>query len=147
VKPGTGRFVLLSARPPGANHVEAEFWSPEVAALAVGLSSAAIEGVQMPTEVRIYTMKPGKLDDFIEVFTNNIMPTSAAFGIRIHAAWRNEAENEFVWVRSYDDDATLARYSDSPERAQYTPKTQACIDSMKVRTVESVVGDLSVANS
>jgi len=100
----------------------------------------------MPTEVRIYKMKPGKLDDFVEVFTNNIMPTSAAFGVRIHAAWRNEAANEFVWIRSYDDTETLERYSNSPERATYTPKTQECIESMEVRTVERVVGDLAVVN-
>jgi quinol monooxygenase YgiN len=101
----------------------------------------------VPTEVRIYTMKSGKLDDFIEIFTKSIMPTSATFGVKIHAAWRNDAANEFVWVRSYDDEKTLERYSNSPERAEYTPKTQECIDSMEVRTVESVVGDLPVANS
>jgi|HubBroStandDraft_4_1064222.scaffolds.fasta_scaffold2556453_1 quinol monooxygenase YgiN len=100
----------------------------------------------MATEVRIYTMKPGKLDDFVEVFTKHIMPTSAAFGVKVHAAWRNDDANEFIWVRSYDDEETLQRYSDSPERAEYMPKSQACIDSMEVRTVEGVVGDLPVAN-
>ena len=100
----------------------------------------------MPTEVRIYTMKPGKLDEFEKIFTEQIMPTSAAFGIRVHAAWRHNEKNEFVWIRSYDDEATLERYSTSPERAVYTPLTQACIDRMEVRVVEPVVGSLSVAN-
>lgn len=100
----------------------------------------------MVTEVRIYTMKPGKLDDFVRIFTEHIMPTSAAFGIRVHAAWRHDPKNEFVWIRSYDDQATLERYSNSPERAVYTPLTQACIDTMEVRVVEPVVGSLSVAN-
>jgi quinol monooxygenase YgiN len=100
----------------------------------------------VPTEVRIYTMKPGKLDDFVEIFRNDIMPTSATFGVRVHAAWRNDAANEFVWIRSYDDEATLERYSNSPERAAYSPKSQECIDSMDVRVVESVVGDLPIAN-
>jgi len=71
----------------------------------------------MATEVRIYTIKPGKLDDFIEVFQSKIMPTSAMYGVRVHAAWRHDAKNEFVWVRSYDDEETLDRYSNSPERA------------------------------
>jgi quinol monooxygenase YgiN len=74
------------------------------------------------------------------------MPTSAAFGIRIHNAWRHEEKNEFVWIRSYDDEATLERYSNSPERAVYMPLTRACIDTMAVRVVEPVVGSLSVAN-
>lgn len=100
----------------------------------------------MATEVRIYTMKPGKLDEFQRIFTEHIMPTSAAFGIRIHAAWRHDEKNEWVWIRSYDDEAALERYSKSPERAVYTPLTQACIDKMEVRVVEPVVGSLSVAN-
>ena len=101
----------------------------------------------MATEVRIYTMNPGKLDEFVGIFTNDIMPTSAKYGVRIHAGWRNEEKNEFVWVRSYDDEATLERYSTAPERAIYSPKTQACIASMDVRVVEPVVGDLPVANA
>lgn len=101
----------------------------------------------MPTEVRIYTMKPGKLDDFIEVFKNHIMPTSAAFGVRVLAAWRHDEKNEFVWVRSYDDQATLERYSSSPERAEFIPLSQACVDQMEVRVVEPVVGDLPAANA
>ena len=101
----------------------------------------------MPTEVRIYTMHPGKLDDFIEVFENDIMPTSAKYGVRIHAGWRNDAKNEFVWVRSYDDEATLERYSNAPERALYHPKTQECIAAQDIRIVEPVVGDVPVANA
>ena len=91
-------------------------------------------------------MKPGKLDDFVEVFKNNIMPTSASFGVRVHAGWRNEAKNEFVWVRSYDSAEVLERYSNSPERAVYTPKAQECIESQDVRMVESVTGELPVVN-
>ena len=101
----------------------------------------------MTTEVRIYTMKPGKLDEFEAIFKSELMPTSAAFGVRIHAAWRNDAANEFVWVRSYDDAATLERYEASPERAKYSPRTHECISSTEVKTVERVVGDLPVANA
>ncbi len=36
----------------------------------------------MITEVRIYTMKPGRLDDFLSVFHTGIVPTSKAYGIR-----------------------------------------------------------------
>ena len=100
----------------------------------------------MTVEVRIYTMNPGKLDDFVEIFKNDIMPTSASFGVRIHAAWLNRADNEFVWIRSYDNDEVLEKYMTSPERAVYSPKSQLCIESTAVRTVESVLGDLPVAN-
>jgi quinol monooxygenase YgiN len=100
----------------------------------------------MATEVRIYTMKPGKLDEFEQIFIERIMQTSATYGIRIHAAWRHEEKNEFVWIRSYDDQATLDRYSNSPERGLYMPLAGACVDSIDVRVVEPVIGSLSVAN-
>ncbi len=100
----------------------------------------------MTTEVRIYTMKPGKLNDFERLFIEQIMSTSATYGIRIHAAWRHEEKNEFVWIRSYDDKATLDRYYNSPERAVYIPLAGACVASIEVRVVEPVVGSLSVAN-
>ncbi len=101
----------------------------------------------MATEMRIYTMKPGKLDEFERLFIERIMPTSsAAFGIRIHAAWRHEEKNEFVWIRSYDDNATLERSSNSRERAVYTPLAGSSVDTIDVRVVEPVIGSLSVAN-
>ena len=101
----------------------------------------------MPTEVRIYTIKPGRLDDFVSIFTDEIMPTSAKFGVRVHAAWRNDEANELVWVRSYDDAETLSAYSNSPERAVYAERSHECLESTQVRTVESIVGSLPVVNS
>lgn len=92
-------------------------------------------------------MKPGKLDEFIGLFKEHIMPTCGSFGIRVHAGWRNDAQNEFVWVRSYDDEETLERYSSSPERAAYTGLTQACIEHQEIRMVEPVVGVVPVANA
>jgi quinol monooxygenase YgiN len=100
----------------------------------------------MVIEVRIYTMKTGKLDEFERIFIEQIMPTSATYGVRIHAAWRHEEKNEFVWIRSYDDTATLERYSNSSERAAYMPLAGACVDSIDVRVVEPVIGSLPVAN-
>ena len=88
----------------------------------------------MATEVRIYTVKPGKLDEFVSIFVAEIMPTSAKYGVRVHAAWRNDEANEFVWVRSYDDEQALSTYSNSPERALYSfeiprlPRTDAGAD-------------------
>ena len=92
----------------------------------------------MITEVRIYTMKPGRLDDFLDVFRTGIVPTSNAYGIQIHGAWRNDDKNELVWVRSYADGATLETYEKCPERALYSSKSKDCLESLEVRTVEAV---------
>ena len=100
----------------------------------------------MATEVRIYTVKPGKLDEFVSIFVAEIMPTSAKYGVRVHAAWRNDEANEFVWVRSYDDEQALSTYSNSPERALYSSRSHDCLEQTQVRMVESVIGPLPVAN-
>jgi quinol monooxygenase YgiN len=93
----------------------------------------------MITEVRIYTMKPGRLDDFLHVFQTGIVPTSSAYGIHVHGAWRNDDKNELVWVRSYADRATLEAYENCPERAIYSPQSRDCLESLEVRTVENVL--------
>ena len=99
----------------------------------------------MPTELRIYSMHPGKLDEFVEFFKGNIVPTSAMYDVTVQAAWRHDEKNEFVWIRSYRDEKTLKRYSDSPERAVYSPKTHDYIESIDVRMIESVLESPPVA--
>jgi quinol monooxygenase YgiN len=99
------------------------------------------------TEVRIYTINRGMLDSWVSVFEEKIMPTSAQYGVHIHAGWVNRPQNEFVWVRSYEDAETLSTYNSSPERAAYSELTSSHVAKIEVREVEGVVGDLPVANA
>ena len=59
----------------------------------------------MATEVRLYTVNRGMMDSWLTAFKEKIMPTSAQYGIRIHAAWVNRPQNEFIWVRQFTDAA------------------------------------------
>jgi hypothetical protein len=90
----------------------------------------------MVTQVRIYTINRGMLDSWIKIFNERIVPTSAQFGVNVTGAWVNRPQNEFIWVRTFPDDATLKTYEDSPERATYTPQTRQHIAKIEVRTVE-----------
>ena len=90
----------------------------------------------MVTQVRIYTIDCGMLDSWIKIFNEKIVPTSAQFGVKVIGAWVNRPQNEFIWVRTFADDATLKKYEDSPERATYTPQTSPHIAKIEVRTVE-----------
>ena len=74
------------------------------------------------------------------------MPTSAKYGINIHAAFVNRPQNEFVWVRSYESAEKLDAYNKSPERAAYSDQTSSHLAKLEVREVDQVVGELSVAN-
>jgi len=99
------------------------------------------------TEVRLYTINRGMMDSWVSVFKEKIMPTSALYGVRIHAAWVHRPQNEFIWVRSYDDAEKLNVYNNSPERAAYSQQTSSHVAKIEVREVEGVAGQLPVANS
>ncbi len=100
----------------------------------------------MVTEVRLYTVNRGMMDSWVSVFQEKIMPTSAKYGINIHAAFVNRPQNEFVWVRSYESAEKLDAYNKSPERAAYSDQTSSHLAKLEVREVDQVVGELSVAN-
>lgn len=100
----------------------------------------------MATEVRLYTINRGIMDSWLTAFKEHIMPTSAKFDIRIHAAWVNRPQNEFIWMRSYDSAELLDAYYKSPERAAYGEHVGSHIAKIEVREVEGVVGQVPVAN-
>ena len=100
----------------------------------------------MATELRLYTINRGMLDSWLKAFEEHIMPTSAQFGIRIHAAWVNRPQNEFVWIRSYDSAEQLEAYYKSPERASYGAHVGSHIAKTEVREVEGAIGEVPVAN-
>ena len=93
----------------------------------------------MVTQVRIYTINRGMLDSWIEVFNEKIVPTSAKYGVKVVAAWVNRPQNEFVWVRTFEDEETLKRYETSPERAAYSPVTSSHVAKTEVRNVEEAL--------
>ncbi len=98
------------------------------------------------TEVRIYTINRGMMDAWLAAFNEHIMPTSAKFGITIHAGWVNRPQNEFIWVRSYENAEKLSTYNTSPERAAYANITGPCVAKTEVREVEAVIGNVPAAN-
>jgi hypothetical protein len=90
----------------------------------------------MITEVRIYTINRGMMDSWVSVFNENIVPTSASYGVTVLSAWINRPQNEFVWIRQYETEETLKVYETSPERAAYSGQTSPHIAKIEVRTVE-----------
>ena len=90
----------------------------------------------MVTQVRTYTVNGGMLDSWVKHFNENIVPTSAKFGVEVLAAYVNRPQNEFIWVRTFESDDKLKVYEASPERAAYSGQTGAHIAKIEVRTVE-----------
>ena len=79
----------------------------------------------MISQLRIYTINRGKLDDFVEGWKKFVYPLHYQFGFTIPQSWVIRERNEFVWIVSYDGpedwDAKQAAYYGSPERAAVDP--------------------------
>jgi hypothetical protein len=93
----------------------------------------------MVTQVRIYTVNGGMLDSWVKHFNDMIVPTSAKYGIRVLGAWVNRPQNEFIWVRTFEDEETLRRYESSPERAEYLPINRQHLAKTESRNVEAAL--------
>jgi len=78
----------------------------------------------MPTQVRVYRMKPGELAVFVDEWLRQVVPLRRRFGFKIEHAWASEGDDVFVWVVSYlgdDWEAAERAYYDSPERRAMEP--------------------------
>lgn len=101
----------------------------------------------MVTQVRIYTVNGGMLDSWINHFNEKIVPTSAKYGVRVLAAWANRAQNEFIWVRTFESEDALKRYEVSPERAAYTAINKQHLAKTEFRNVEDVLRPVAAATA
>ena len=93
----------------------------------------------MMTQVRIYTINRGMLDSWIKHFNEKIVPTSAKYGVRVVGAWVNRPQNEFIWVRTFENEDRLKKYEESPERAAYLPVNRQHLAKTEVRNVEEAL--------
>ena len=55
----------------------------------------------MAQQLRVYTMKEGKLDDWVALYESKVLPLRRQHGFEIEA-WTSRETNQFVWLVSYD---------------------------------------------
>jgi hypothetical protein len=58
-------------------------------------------------QVRIYTINKGELDNFVKHFKEETRPIHDKIGWPVVATWVNRPQNEFIWIRTYEDAADL----------------------------------------
>lgn len=77
----------------------------------------------METQVRVYRVRPGELDAFVEEWRDQVAPLRQRFGFEVVAAWASTVDDTFVWVISHEGDFAAAdrEYYMSPERAALDP--------------------------
>jgi NIPSNAP protein len=97
-----------------------------------------VEAEQMQAQIRIYTINKGELDTFIKHFKEETKPLHDKVGWPIVASWVNRPQNEFIWIRTYEDAADLEAktkaFRQAVEAAGITLGTN--VAKMEVREVE-----------
>ncbi len=87
------------------------------------------------SQLRVYTVKPGAMDDWVREWKEKIYPLRRKHGFQILGAWVVEPENKFVWILHYDgpedwatkDGAYYAsedRKNVSPDPVRHLAKTE-----------------------
>jgi len=62
----------------------------------------------MISQLRIYTIKPGIMDEWLKLFNDHLVPIHRDQDIRLDGVWVNTEADEFVWIRSFKDEAEMA---------------------------------------
>ena len=79
----------------------------------------------MELVLRIYTIKPGELDDWVSEWRAHVLPLRRRLGFEVLGAWASEEESTFTWLLGYDGPegiaAANAAYYASPERTAIDP--------------------------
>ena len=93
----------------------------------------------MISQIRIYTVNKGEMDNFLKHFKDEIVPIHERIGVPIVGSWVNRPQNEFIWVRSYKDKADLEEKGKAfqAEVAKAGIKLGGNVAKMEVREVEA----------
>ena len=79
----------------------------------------------MTYQLRMYKVKTGELKDWVEEWSEHIVPLRRHYGFEIVGSWTIDDEDRFVWILNYSgpkswEDAE-ADYYGSPERKGLSP--------------------------
>src|SRR2546428_727119 len=95
------------------------------------------------SQLRVYTIEPGNLDEFVRVWRSGVLPLRRKLGFVVDGAWTVPEENLFVWILSYDGPGSCeerdAAYYDSPDRKALLPDPAALIAEHRTWFISPVV--------
>ncbi|UUU33628.1 NIPSNAP family protein [Streptomyces sp. CA-210063] len=83
------------------------------------------------TQLRTYTVREGRLDEWVERWRAEIMPLRLKLGFTVDGAWVDRERNQFVWLirrrmRSADHHSRGRSYRG---RGPYVEGGRACVGS------------------
>lgn len=95
------------------------------------------------SQLRIFTINRGKMDDFVQAWLEGVYPLRRKYGFEIEGAWVITETNEFVWILSYDGpegfEARDAAYYASEDRKTLEPDPRPYIAKAEAWLVTSIL--------
>jgi hypothetical protein len=97
----------------------------------------------MEYQLRVCTIKPGAMDEFVRAWRDTVYPLRLEFGFTIVGAWGIEETNTFVWILGYDGpegfELADAAYYASEARAMLDPDPAQFFEKVDLQWMESVL--------
>jgi hypothetical protein len=90
-------------------------------------------------QLRIYQVKEGRMDGWVEMWRSEVLPVRRRFGFSVIGPWVIHDESRFVWIVGHDDfsEANAAFYN-SPERSALEPRIPEYLDKVEAWMLDSV---------
>lgn len=94
-------------------------------------------------QLRTYTVNRGMMDAWVDLFNERLVPIQNQYGINIDGMWVNEDQNQFIWIRSFNDaDDVKAKeeaFYTSPEWNSVMDHARSHLARIQVDTMSSVM--------
>src|SRR6202162_6392094 len=89
-------------------------------------------------ELRQYHVRPGKMDEWVKIMEEEIIPFQVSKGMVITASFRGETDaSSYVWMRRFDSEAERealykAVYDTDYWKTKIAPRVPECLDREKM---------------
>ncbi len=94
-------------------------------------------------QVRTYTVRPDRLDEWVDRWLTLVVPLRREFGFEVHGSWVDRERAEHIWVISYDGQQSFeeanAAYWASPRRLELGLDAADYLIGEEIRVVEPVL--------
>ena len=99
----------------------------------------------MEFQIRNYWIKPGSMDQFLDVWKNGVVPLRKQAGFKVLGSWVNRVENRFTWIVGFDGPGTFDQayraYMDSPGRKSLNPDPASLLAKSDVIIMTQVLSE------